>query len=279
MRRGARIGRESPALVAALAFGYAFLYGPIAILIVYSFNESRLVAVWAGFSTRWYASLMSNQGLLDAAWLSLRVAALSATVATVLGTLAGFALARFGAFRGRGPFAAVLAVPLVLPDVIFGLSLLLLFVATAGLTGWPAERGIATITIAHATLALAYVAIVVRARLVGFDRAVEEAAADLGAPPYRVFATITLPLIAPGLLAGWLLAFTLSLDDLVLASFVSGPGATTLPMAVFSSVRLGVSPEINALATLIVLAVALAAGLAGWLVGRSRRGPPAVPRA
>jgi putrescine transport system permease protein len=254
-----------------LAAGYAFLYGPIALLIVYSFNASQLVTVWAGFSTKWYGELLKNPAILDSAWLSLRIAAVVATLAVALGTLAALALVRFGRFRGRTLFGAMLAAPLVMPEVITGLSLLLLFVALQEAIGWPAGRGITTITIAHVTFCMAYVAVVVRARLVQLDPALEEAALDLGARPAKVFFVITLPIIAPALAAGWLLAFTLSLDDLVIASFVSGPGATTLPMVIYSSVRLGVSPQINALATVIVIAVAAAVAFAGWLMVRQER--------
>ena len=245
-------------LYTVLAFGYAFLYVPVLLLIVYSFNESRLVTVWSGFSTKWYGELLRNQQLLDAAWLSIRIAATNATFAVVLGTLAANALVRHGRFRGRGAFELLLTAPLVMPDVIIGLSLLLLFVAMQQTIGWPDGRGFTTITIAHLTFSMAYVAVVVRARLAQMDRSLEEAAMDLGARPLTVYLRITLPLIAPALLSGWLLAFTLSLDDLVIASFVSGPGSTTLPMVVYSSVRMGVSPQINALATLIVLFVAIA---------------------
>lgn len=243
------------ALYSVLAFGYGFLYIPVVSLVVYSFNASRLVTVWGGFSTRWYRELVDNQGLLDAAWLSIRIAAVNATFAMVLGALAANALTRYRRFRGRQGLELLLAAPLVMPDVIIGLSLLLLFVAMDRTLGWPAARGFTTITLAHITLSMAYVAVVVRSRLVQLDPSLEEAAADLGARPLQVYLTITLPLIAPALIAGWLLAFTLSLDDLVIASFVSGPGATTLPMAVYSSVRMGVSPQINALATLLVLFV------------------------
>jgi putrescine transport system permease protein len=245
-------------LYTVLAFGYAFLYVPVLLLIIYSFNESRLVTVWSGFSTKWYAELLRNQQLLDAAWLSIRIAATNATFAVVLGTLAANALVRHGRFRGRGGFELLLTAPLVMPDVIIGLSLLLLFVAMQQTIGWPDGRGFTTITIAHLTFSMAYVAVVVRARLAQMDRSLEEAAMDLGARPLTVYLRITLPLIAPALLSGWLLAFTLSLDDLVIASFVSGPGSTTLPMVVYSSVRMGVSPQINALATLIVLFVTVA---------------------
>jgi putrescine transport system permease protein len=266
-------GRLSRFLLTMLVFGYAFLYAPIATLVVYSFNESRLVTVWSGFSVKWYGELVRNQALLDAAWNSLVVGVISATGATILGTFAGLALAR-RRFPGRTLFTAMLATPLVMPEVILGLSLLLLIVSVQGLTGWPAERGIGTIAIAHVTLAMAYVAVVVRSRLAGLDPAIEEAAMDLGARPAAVFFRVTLPMIAPGVVAGWLLAFTLSLDDLVLASFTSGPGATTLPMAIFSSVRMGVSPQINALATVIILVVAVVVLAAGRLMfaGSRRQG-------
>jgi len=250
--------------IALLAVGYLFLYTPIALLILYSFNESRLVTVWAGFSTKWYVELLQNDAIKSAALVSLQVSALSATIAAILGTLAGTALARWR-FPGRTLFSVMATAPLVLPEVITGLALLLLFIATEQIIGWPQGRGIMTITIAHATLGLAFVAIVVQARLAGFDRNLEEAALDLGATPAKVYFTVTLPLIAPAILTGWLLAFTLSLDDLVLASFTSGPASTTLPMVIFSAVRLGVSPQINALATIFVVGVALVVGVAYWL--------------
>jgi putrescine transport system permease protein len=258
-------------LLTVLGFGYAFLYVPVLLLIIYSFNESRLVTVWSGFSTKWYGELLRNRQLLDAAWLSVRIAAVNATVAVLLGTLAANALVRHGRFRGRTGFELLLTAPLVMPDVIIGLSLLLLFVALQQAIGWPAGRGFTTITIAHITFSMAYVAVVVRARLGQLDRSLEEAAMDLGARPLGVYLQITLPLIAPALLAGWLLAFTLSLDDLVIASFVAGPGSTTLPMVVYSSVRMGVSPQINALATLIVALVALAVLVAGISMSRRPR--------
>jgi putrescine transport system permease protein len=251
------VRRRVGGLALALGAGYAFLYIPIALLVVLSFNDSRLVTSWTGFSFRWYAALWRNDALVDAALLSLRIAAVAATGATVLGMAAGFALARFGAFRGRAMFAGMVAAPLVMPEVITGLSLLLLFVAMAEAVGWPGERGITTVTIAHITFATAYVAVVVQSRLTDFDRSLEEAALDLGARPWRVFLLITLPLIAPALAAGWLLAFTLSLDDLVIASFTSGPGASTLPMVVFSALKLGLTPELFALATVIIAVVCL----------------------
>jgi putrescine transport system permease protein len=264
-------GRRPLWLFTLVGLGYTFLYLPIVSLVVYSFNASRLVTVWAGFSTKWYGELLANDKILDAAWLSLRIATLNATLATLLGTLAGLALARFGRFRGRALFTLLIGAPLVMPEVLLGLSSLLLFVALEHWLGWPAGRGVTTIVIAHVTFSLAYVAVVVQSRLSQLDGSLEEAALDLGARPWKVFFVITLPLIAPALLAGWLLAFTLSLDDLVVASFVSGPGASTLPMVVYSSMRLGVSPQINALATLLIGAVASGVLVVGWLMLRRER--------
>jgi putrescine transport system permease protein len=250
--------RRGTGLTVCLLLGYAFLYAPIFFLVVFSFNASRLLTGWGGFSFRWYISLWNDQTLTQAAWLSLRIAAVAASGATVIGMLAGVALARFGSFRFRGLFAACIAAPLVMPDVLIGLSLLLLLVSSEQLIGWPGGRGAGTIVLAHITLSLSYVAVVVRARLADTDRDLEEAAADLGDPPWLVFLRVTLPLLAPALLSGWLLAFTLSLDDLVVASFVSGPGASTLPMVVFSSLRLGATPELDALASVILLISAVA---------------------
>jgi len=247
----------------SVTLGLAFLYLPIVLLVAYSFNGGRLVTVWAGFSTRWYVALFSDRQLLDAAWVTIRVAFLSASAATTLGALAAIGLVRGGLFRGRTLFSWMIYAPLVLPEVILGLSLLLLFVAV----GQP--RGFWTLTLAHTTFTLAYVAVVVQSRLIDFDRALEEAAQDLGCPPWRAFLLVTLPNIAPAVAAGWMLAFTLSLDDLVIASFTSGPGATTLPMRIYSQVRLGVSPEINAVCTLLIAAVAL--GVIAWsLTGKLR---------
>ncbi|HJU20478.1 MAG TPA: ABC transporter permease subunit [Stellaceae bacterium] len=254
----------------ALVSGLAFLYAPIALLVIYSFNVSRLVTVWAGFSTRWYGALAKDSTFRAAALTSLEVAVMAASLALVLGTLAGFALARFTRFRGRLLFGFMILAPLVVPEVVLGLSLLLLFVACAAAFGGP-PRGLATITIAHATFGAAFVAILVRAQLASFDRSLEEAALDLGARPLTVLARITLPGIRPALVSGWLLAFTLSLDDLVVASFVTGPSATTLPMAVFSSVRLGLNPEVNALATVFLAAVSVLVGLAAWQIARQER--------
>ncbi len=260
-------------LYTVVSFGFAFLYLPIVALVVYSFNASPRVTVWQGFSTHWYAALLEDQQIIDAALLSLRIATMNATGAMILGTLAAFAMVRYTKFRGRTMFTGLVAAPLVMPEVITGLSLLLLFVASESMFGWPSERGTTTITIAHITFSLAFVAVLVQARLSTFDRSLEEAALDLGAPPWKVYLVITLPLIAPALVSGWLLAFTLSLDDLVISSFVSGPGSSTLPMVVFSMVRRGLSPEINALATLFigVISVGIVASL---LIARKGFTPP-----
>lgn len=264
------INRLSPFLAIMLVAGYLFLYGPIFSVVIYSFNASRLVTVWAGFSTHWYGELIRNEQIKNAAVISFEIALMAATGALILGTSAGFALARYRRFVGRTLFGALITGPLVMPEVITGLSLLLLFVALEQAIGWPQGRGIMTIVIAHITLGMAYVSVVVEARLASFDRSLEEAALDLGARPWKVFAVITLPLIAPALIAGWLLAFTLSLDDLVIASFTTGPSATTLPMVIFSSVRLGVSPQINALATILLLFVAGAILIAGRFLAINR---------
>lgn len=266
--------RRAFVIFTVLAFGYAFLYAPLLWLVIYSFNASRLVTVWAGFSTHWYAELFENEALLSAAWLSLRIACINATGAVILGTLAGLALARYGRFRGRRLFSAMVHAPLVMPDVVMGLSLLLLFVALQQSVGWPATRGMLTITLAHVTFSSCYVAIIVQSRLAQLDPHLEEAALDLGATPASAFLNVVAPVIAPSLIAGWLLAFTLSLDDLVIASFVAGPGASTLPMVVYSSVRLGVSPQINALATLLLGIVALGVTVAGWILHRRARAVP-----
>jgi putrescine transport system permease protein len=257
--------------IAVLVAGFAFLYLPILVLVAYSFNASRLVTVWAGFSTKWYGELFRDRQMIEAAWLSLRIAVAAASAALVLGTMAAVALTRYGPFRGRALFGAMLTAPLVMPEIIGGLSLLLLFVAMAQLIGWPAQRGPLTLWIAHTTFATAYVSVVVATRLAEFDRSLEEAAMDLGATPARTFLTITLPVIAPALLSAWLLAFTLSIDDLVISSFVTGPGASTLPIVVFSSVRLGVSPKVNALATIFVGIVGLGALLAWMVMQRAER--------
>jgi len=246
----------------AATIGFIFLYAPIISLVVFSFNESKLVTVWGGFSTKWYGALFANPQVLDAGLLSLRVAGVSATIALVLGTLCAVALTRFRRFRGKTILAAMVSAPLVMPDVITGLSLLLLFVAMESIIGWPAGRGELTIILAHATFCMAYVTVVVQSRLSDLDLSLEEAAQDLGATPARVFFDITLPIIAPALISGWLLSFTLSLDDLVIASFVSGPGSSTLPMVIFSKIKLGVSPDVNALASIIIGIVALGVAIA-----------------
>ncbi|HYR64512.1 MAG TPA: ABC transporter permease subunit [Reyranella sp.] len=259
-------GRARFAL-AVLAFGYAFLYLPIALVIVYAFNESRLVTVWAGFSTKWWSALFANEAMLSAAWLSLRIALVSATAAALLGLAAGYVLARVPSFFGRTLFGSLVIAPMVMPEVVMGISMLLLFVGSERLLGGP-ERGFLTIAIAHTTFSIAFVAIVVQARLADFDRSLEEAAMDLGATPWVTFLTITLPLIAPAVGSGWLLAFTLSLDDLILTQFVAGAQSQTLPMRVYSSVRLGVDPQINVLATIIVAIAACALIVSGRLTRR-----------
>ena len=254
-----------------LCFGYAFLYIPIVTMIAWSFNDSRLITVWTGFSFRWYQALWENEQIIDAALLSLRIAFVSATFATLLGTLAALAMVRLGRFRGRTLFSGMLAAPLVMPEVITGLSLLMLFVSLQDLIDWPSRRGATTIAIAHITFALAYVAVVVQARLTAMDQSLEEAAMDLGGRPMGVTLDITLPLIAPAMLSGWLLAFTLSLDDLVIASFVSGPESSTLPMVIYSKVKLGIAPDVNALAAVIVSIVGLGVLAAGWVLIRAAR--------
>ncbi|OLU33254.1 putrescine ABC transporter permease PotI [Pseudomonas sp. PA15(2017)] len=249
--------------------GLLFIYLPMVILVIYSFNASRLVTVWGGWSTKWYVSLLDDRQLMGAVWRSLEIALYTAVAAVALGTLAAFVLTRISRFKGRTLFGGLVTAPLVMPEVITGLSLLLLFVAMAQLIGWPAERGMMTIWIAHTTFCSAYVAVVVSARLRELDLSIEEAAMDLGARPWKVFFLITIPMIAPSLMAGGMMSFALSLDDLVLASFVSGPGATTLPMEVFSKVRLGVTPAINAIASLILLAVSLATFLVWFFSHRA----------
>jgi len=266
--------RRSLFILCALGFGFAFLYLPILSMVVFSFNASRLVTVWDVHNSptlKWYFALFNNDEILDAAWISLKVAVINATGACILGTLAGFALSRFGKFRGRMLFNAMTTAPLVMPEVITGLSLLLTFVAMEQVFGWPAGRGMTTITIAHMTFSMAFVAVVIQSRLGTFDIALEEAAMDLGAHPAKVFFVITLPIIFPAILSGWLLAFTMSWDDLVISSFASGPGSSTLPMVVFSKVRLGVSPEINVLATLTISFVTLImVGVAWWMARAAR---------
>ena len=258
--------KRSRFIFSAMCFGFAFLYVPILLVIIYSFNDSRLVTIWGGWSIRWYIELFNNDNILDAALLSLRIAMVSATCATIMGTLAGIALTRIRQFKGRLLFTGMIIAPLVMPEVITGLSLLLLFVSLQNLIGWPGQRGINTITIAHITFSMAYVAVIIQSRLTNINESIEEAALDLGARPIRVLWDITLPIILPAMISGWLLSFTLSLDDLVIASFVSGPGATTLPMLIFSKVRLGIAPDINALATILIAIVAIGVSIAGWVM-------------
>lgn len=263
--------QRSTFLITVLCFGYAFLYIPIIMVMIYSFNDSRIVSVWGGFSFRWYLALLDNRQIIEAALLSLRIAFISATIATILGTLAGLALTRMGRFRGRILFTGMIMAPLVMPEVITGLSLLLLFVSLQDFIGWPGARGATTIMIGHITFSMAYVAVIVQSRLMSMDQSLEEAAMDLGGRPFRVTIDITLPIIAPAMLSGWLLAFTLSLDDLVIASFVSGPGASTLPMWIYSKIRLGVTPDINALATIIITIVSIGVVIACWLMLRQEK--------
>lgn len=257
-------------ILGLVAFGYAFLYIPVMLLVIFSFNASRLVTVWGGFSMKWYGALLHNDALLSAAWLSLRIATVNAFFAVVLGTLAAYSMSRYRRFRGRTGLELLLTAPLVMPDVLIGLSLLLLFVSMEQLVGWPSGRGFTTISIAHITFSLAYAAVVIRGRIGQLDPLLEEAAMDLGARPLTVFTQITLPLLTPALISAWLLAFTLSLDDLVIASFVSGPGSTTLPMWIYSSVRLGVTPEVNALASLMLLFVVVAVFLSSRILRKNQ---------
>ncbi|HEY2678325.1 MAG TPA: ABC transporter permease subunit [Steroidobacteraceae bacterium] len=262
--------RLSPFLISILCIGIAVLYIPMLVLIGYSFNASPLVSVWGGFSTSWYTQLMHNDQILDAAWLSLRIGVMVSSGALILGTLAAIALTRFKLFRGRLLLTGMVNAPLVMPEIVTGITQLLLFISMLQLFGWP-HRGITTIVIAHIAFCTAYVTITVQSRLHSADRSLEEAAMDLGAGPVRAFIDTTLPAIAPALASGWLLSFTLSLDDLVISSFVSGPGASTLPMVIFSKVKLGVSPDVNALASLIICLVGLCVVTAGYLMRRTER--------
>ena len=262
--------RRSPLLIGIACFGYALLYVPIVSVVIYSFNASRLVTLWGGFSTRWYVSLLADDKLLSAALLSLRIAVVSATLATALGALVALALQRVHRLPGRILLSGMITAPLVMPEIITGLSLLFLFISMASLIGWPLSRGASTITIAHITFSMAYVVVVVRSRLAVLDESLEEAAMDLGGRPVAVFFDITVPMLLPALVSGWLLAFTLSLDDLVISSFVSGPGATTLPMLIFAKVRLGVTPDINAVTTIIIGLVIIAVTTASLITGRRR---------
>ncbi len=263
--------RRSTFLMTVLGFGFAFLYIPILSMIVFSFNSSRLATVWGGFSTKWYASLFSNQKVIDALLLSLKIALVSSTIATILGTMAGIALARFTKFRGRVVFSGLVTAPLIMPEVITGISSLIFFIMLADWVGWPGARGFTTITLAHITFSMVFVSTIVNARMVQSDRAIEEAAMDLGSKPWQVLFDITLPVISPAILSGWLLAFTISLDDVVITSFTTGPGSTTLPLLIWSKVKLGVTPDINALATLMVLTVGAGVVAAGVIMFRAER--------
>eukprot|EP01037_Dinobryon_pediforme_P012817 gene12817-12917_t len=254
-----------------MVLGYLYLYAPIISLIVFSFNKSRLVTVWGGFSTTWYFKLFENTQILDAAWLSLRLALISATVATILGTMAGIALVRFGPFRGRTLLSGLITTPLVMPEVLTGVSTLMLFLLMAKWIGWPARRGFSTLLIAHITFSMTYVTTVITSRLSTIDASIEEAALDLGSPPWQVLCDITLPVISPAILSGWLLAFTISLDDVVITSFTNGPGYNTLPMLVWAKVRLGVTPDINALGSLIVAVVAIGVTVSSIVITRQER--------
>ena len=258
-------------LITCLCFGFAFFYVPIISLIVFSFNKSRLATVWGGFSTQWYGKLLQNEQVLKAALLSLQIALVSATVATILGAMAGIALARFRRFRGRTVLSGLVTAPLVMPEVITGISLLLLFIFMAEWIGWPGSRGFTTVTIAHITFTMTYVTVVVQSRLSSMDVAIEEAAMDLGARPWQVLKDVTLPVISPALLSGWLLAFTISLDDVVITSFTTGPGSTTLPILIWSKVRLGVTPDINALATVMIAIVTLGVIAATLIMNRAEQ--------
>jgi putrescine transport system permease protein len=262
--------RPSPLLISILCIGIAILYIPILVLIGYSFNASSLVSVWGGFSTAWYAQLMRNDQILDAAWLSLEIGVVVSTGAVILGTLAAIALVRFKVFHGRLLLTGMVNAPLVMPEIITGITQLLLFISMLHVIGWP-HRGFTTIVIAHIAFCTAYVTITVQSRLHGADRSLEEAAMDLGSGPVRAFLDTTLPIIAPALASSWLLSFTLSLDDLVISSFVSGPGASTLPMVIFSKVKLGVTPDVNALASLVICLVGICVLIAGYLMRRSER--------
>ncbi|MDT8856400.1 ABC transporter permease subunit [Paracoccaceae bacterium Fryx2] len=265
------MNRRPVFLISVLCFGFAFFYIPILSMMVYSFNASRLATVWGGFSTKWYVALLGNDQVVRAALLSLQIALVSATAATVLGTLAGLALARFRRFHGRVLFSGLVTAPLIMPEVITGISALMLFILMAEWIGWPGQRGFTTITLAHITFSMVFVTTIVHSRLVQADPAIEEAAMDLGARPWQVLRDITLPVISPAILSGWLLAFTISLDDVVITQFTTGPGNTTLPLLIWSKVKLGVTPDINALATITVVIVGIGVALAGWLLHRAER--------
>lgn len=257
--------------IVSVTLGFAFLYLPIALLVIFSFNDSKLVTVWGGFSTKWYGALSQDDQVITAFLLSMKIAVLSSTVATILGTVAGYVLARFGLFRGRTMLSGMVTAPLVMPEVITGLSMLLLFIKAQEVIGWPAQRGFLTITIAHITFTMSYVSVVMQSRFSTLDISLEEAAQDLGARPLKVFFVITLPIVLPAIVSGWLLGFTISIDDLVITSFTSGPGANTLPMVIFSKVRLGLNPEINALATLIISVVAVGVMASTVYMARAER--------
>lgn len=265
------MNRRPTFLLSILCFGFAFLYVPILSMIAFSFNNSRLATVWGGFSTKWYGKLLENDAILTAAKLSLEIALVSATASTILGTMAGIALARFKRFRGRMMLSGMVTSPLIMPDVITGISLLIFFILLKEYTGWPAQRGFTTVTLAHISISLTYVTTVIQSRLSQADLSIEEAAMDLGSRPWQVMKDITLPIIAPAIMSGWLLAFTISLDDVVVTSFATGPGTTTLPILIWSKVKLGVTPDINALATLIVLVVATGVAIAGVVVNRAEK--------
>ena len=261
--------RRSTFLITMLCFGFAFFYVPIISMMVYSFNASRLATVWGGFSTRWYVSLFSNQQIGSAFLLSLEIALISATMATILGTMAGIALARFSKFRGRTLFSGMVTAPLIMPEVITGVSSLLFFVMLAEWIGWPGKRGFTTVTLAHITFCMVFVTTIVQSRMTSFDRSIEEAAMDLGSKPWQVMRDVTLPVIFPAILSGWLLSLTISLDDVVITTFTTGPGATTLPLLIWSKVKLGVTPDVNALATITVIVVGTGVAIAGWLMNRA----------
>jgi putrescine transport system permease protein len=263
--------RKSRFLVTMLCFGFAFFYVPILSMMVFSFNNARLATVWGGFSTKWYAKLFENDQVINAAILSIKIALLSATFATILGTMAGLALARFKSFRGRTLFSGLVTAPLIMPEVITGISSLIFFIMLAEWVGWPAQRGFATVTLAHITFSMVFVTTIVHSRLTETDVAVEEAAMDLGSRPWQVMKDVTLPIISPAILSGWLLAFTISLDDVVITSFTTGPGNTTLPLLIWSKVKLGVTPDVNALATITVCVVGIGVIIAGIIMNAAER--------
>ncbi|OZA11092.1 MAG: putrescine ABC transporter permease PotI [Rhodobacterales bacterium 17-64-5] len=258
-------------LITVMCFGFAFFYIPILSMMVYSFNGSRLATVWGGFSSKWYVSLLSNKQVGAALLLSLKIAVTSATAATILGTMAGITLARFRRFKGRTLFSGLVTAPLIMPEVITGISSLMLFILMAKFLGWPSSRGFTTVTLAHITFSMVFVTTIIQSRMLQADLAIEEAAMDLGSKPWAVLFDVTLPVIFPAILSGWLLAFTISLDDVVITSFTTGPGNTTLPLLIWSKVKLGVTPDINALATLTVLVVGVGVALAGYLLNRSEK--------